>query len=259
MKFKFKTQPYQQDAVSNICKVFKGQPHLDMVRYTRDLGIRKKTDELKQTSLFDAYEENDDGFENAKILLEDADLFANIKKIQQENNYKESEELVSGLGRCSLDIEMETGTGKTYVYIKSIFELNQRYGWSKFIIVVPSIAIREGVKKSFSMMEEHFMDEYHKKARYFIYNSKRLSELDSFASSSDIQVMIINAQAFNARGADARRIDMVLDEFQSRRPIDVVAKTRPILIIDEPQKLGGEATQSSLKKFNPLFNMNFSA
>lgn len=259
MKFKFKTQPYQKDAVNNICKVFKGQPYADMVRYTRDLGIRKKTDELKQASLFDAFDENDDGFENAKILLEDADLFANIKKIQQESNYKESETLVSGLGRCSLDVEMETGTGKTYVYIKTIFELNQRYGWSKFIIVVPSIAIREGVKKSFQMMEDHFMDEYHKKARYFIYNSKRLSELDSFASSSDIQVMIINAQAFNARGADARRIDMVLDEFQSRRPIDVVAKTRPILIIDEPQKLGGEATQTSLKKFNPLFNMNFSA
>lgn len=259
MKFKFKTQPYQQDAVNNICKVFKGQPYADMVRYTRDLGIRKKTDELKQASLFDAFDENDDGFENAKILLEDAEIFDNIKKIQQESNYKESETLVSGLGRCSLDVEMETGTGKTYVYIKTIFELNQRYGWSKFIIVVPSIAIREGVKKSFQMMEDHFMDEYHKKARYFIYNSKRLSELDSFASSSDIQVMIINAQAFNARGADTRRIDMVLDEFQSRRPIDVVAKTRPILIIDEPQKLGGEATQTSLKKFNPLFNMNFSA
>ena len=259
MKFKFKTQPYQQDAVNNICKVFKGQPYADMVRYTRDLGIRKKTDELKQASLFDAFDENDDGFENAKILLEDAEIFDNIKTIQQESNYKESETLVSGLGRCSLDVEMETGTGKTYVYIKTIFEINQRYGWSKFIIVVPSIAIREGVKKSFQMMEDHFMDEYHKKARYFIYNSKRLSELDSFASSSDIQVMIINAQAFNARGADARRIDMVLDEFQSRRPIDVVAKTRPILIIDEPQKLGGEATQTSLKKFNPLFNMNFSA
>lgn len=260
MKFKFKTQPYQQDAVSNICRVFKGQPYCDMIRYTRDLGIRKKKNE-SQIDFIDAgiFEQNDDGFENAKIMLEDADLFANIKKIQQESNYKESEELVRGLGRCSLDVEMETGTGKTYVYIKSIFELNQRYGWSKFIIVVPSIAIREGVKKSFQMMEEHFMDQYGKKARYFIYNSKRLSELDSFASSSDIQVMIINAQAFNARGADARRIDMVLDEFQSRRPIDVVAKTRPILIIDEPQKLGGEATQTSLKKFNPLFNMNFSA
>lgn len=259
MKFRFVTQPYQQEAVSNICKVFKGQPHLDMVRYTRDLGIKKKNDGLTQTTLFDAYEQNDDGFENAKILLEETDILDNIRTIQQDCNYKVSDELVKGLGKCSLDVEMETGTGKTYVYINTIFELNERYGWSKFIVVVPSIAIREGVRKSFSMMEEHFMDKYHKKARYFIYNSKRLSELDSFASSSDINVMIINAQAFNARGADARRIDMVLDEFQSRRPIDVVAKTRPILIIDEPQKLGGEATQTSLKKFNPLFCMNFSA
>ncbi|MDY5676548.1 MAG: DEAD/DEAH box helicase family protein [Eubacteriales bacterium] len=259
MKFRFVTQPYQQEAVSNICKVFKGQPYLDMVRYTRDLGIKKKNDGSTQTTLFDAFEQNDDGFENAKILLEETDILDNIRTIQQDCNYKVSDELVKGLGKCSLDVEMETGTGKTYVYINTIFELNERYGWSKFIVVVPSIAIREGVKKSFQMMEEHFMDKYHKKARHFIYNSKRLSELDSFASSSDINVMIINAQAFNARGADARRIDMVLDEFQSRRPIDVVAKTRPILIIDEPQKLGGEATQTSLKKFNPLFCMNFSA
>ncbi len=256
MKFKFKTQPYQQEAVNNICKVFKGQPHLDMIKYTRDLGIKKAD---TQMNFFDAFERDDEGFENAKIVLESGDLLLNIRKIQQDCNYKESDELVRGLGACSLDIEMETGTGKTYVYINSIFELNERYGWSKFIVVVPSIAIREGVRKSFSMMEEHFMEKYHKKARCFIYNSKRLSELDSFASSSDINVMIINAQAFNARGADARRIDMVLDEFQSRRPIDVVAKTRPILIIDEPQKLGGEATQTSLKKFNPLFCMNFSA
>ena len=261
MKFRFKTQPYQQDAVNNICKVFKGQPYADMVRYTRDLGIRKKTDELKQTSLFDAYDENDDGFENAKILLDETDILQNIKHIQQDCNYKVSDELVKGLGKCSLDIEMETGTGKTYVYINTIFELNERYGWSKFIVVVPSIAIREGVKKSFQMMEDHFMDRYHKKARYFVYNSKRLSELDSFASSNDINVMIINTQAFNARGVDARRIDMVLDEFQSRKPIDVVAKTRPILILDEPQKMGDEksATQASLNKFNPLFCMNFSA
>jgi len=261
MKFRFTTQPYQQDAVSNICRVFKGQPHLDMVKYTRDLGIRKQKVSAQGNffDTLDAFNENDDGFENAKILLDETDILANIKKIQQENNYKLSDELVRGLGKCSLDIEMETGTGKTYVYIKSIFELNERYGWSKFIIVVPSIAIREGVKKSFEITEEHFMDLYHKKIRHFIYNSKRLAELESFASSSDIQVMIINAQAFNARGEDARRIDMVLDEFQSRKPIDVVAKTRPILIIDEPQKLGGEATQTSLKKFNPLFNMNFSA
>ena len=261
MKFRFVTQQYQQEAVDNICKVFKGQPYSDMMKYTRDLGIRKKIESVQSNFLDEIapFEENDEGFENVKILLDESDILDNIRSIQQDCNYKVSEELVKGLGKCSLDIEMETGTGKTYVYINSIFELNKRYGWSKFIVVVPSIAIREGVKKSFSMMEEHFMDKYHKKARYFIYNSKRLSELDSFASSSDINVMIINAQAFNARGADARRIDMVLDEFQSRRPIDVVAKTRPILIIDEPQKLGGEATQTSLKKFNPLFCMNFSA
>ena len=169
MKFKFKTQPYQQDAVTSICRVFKGQPYHDIVRYTRDLGIKKKSADA-QASFFDAFEENDDGFENAKILLEDNELFQNIRAIQQDNNYKLSESLVSGLGRCSLDVEMETGTGKTYVYIKSIFELNERYGWSKFIIVVPSIAIREGVKKSFEMMTDHFMDQYGKKARFFIYN-----------------------------------------------------------------------------------------
>ena len=259
MKFKFKTQPYQQEAVENICKVFDGQPYMDMVRYTRDLGIKKPSN-IVQTSIFDYYEEDDNGFENAKILLDEYQILENIKEIQKANNYKISNALVSGFGRCSLDIEMETGTGKTYVYIKTIFELNKIYGWSKFIIVVPSIAIREGVKKSFEMMEEHFMDEYGKKVRYFIYNSKKLNQLDNFASSSDIQVMIINAQAFNAKGQDARRIDKeLLDEFQSRRPIDVVARTRPILIIDEPQKLGGSVTQNSLKKFNALFNMNFSA
>lgn len=260
MKFKFETQPYQYDAIANICRVFKGQPYCDMLRYTRDLGIKKEKNGT-QASMFDTYEKNDDGFENAKIVLGEDDLLENIKSIQQTCNYKVSEELIKGLGKCSLDIEMETGTGKTYVYINSIFELNERYGWSKFIVVVPSIAIREGVKKSFEMMEDHFMEKYHKKARYFVYNSKRLNELDSFASSSDIQVMIINTQAFNARGVDARRIDMVLDEFQSRKPIDVVAKTRPILILDEPQKMGDEnsATQTSLKKFNPLFCMNFSA
>lgn len=128
-----------------------------MIKYTRDLGITKKK-ESAQATLFDtidAYDQNDDGFENAKILLDENDILTNIRKIQEENNYKVSEDLVRGLGKCSLDIEMETGTGKTYVYIKSIFELNERYGWSKFIVIVPSIAIREGVKKSFEMTEEH--------------------------------------------------------------------------------------------------------
>ena len=261
MKFRFKIQEYQTEAVAAVTKVFKGQPYCDMVKYTRDLGIRNQQNAQQSFDdlLTSPYDVNDDGFENANIVLSDDVLLENIKQIQQANNIKVQDELVKHLGRCSLNIEMETGTGKTYVYIKTIFELNQQYGWSKFIIVVPSIAIREGVKKSFEMMEEHFMDHYKKKARYFIYDSKNLSRIDAFASANDIQVMIINQQAFNARGADARRIDMVLDEFQSRKPIDVIKKNRPIIILDEPQKLGGDATQSRLKDFNPLFCLSYSA
>lgn len=262
MKFKFKTQQYQTDAVSSIVKVFEGQPFLNKVKYIRDLGVSKKDAQISFDDISkDAYEKDDIGYENAKILpsIDDAALLANIRTIQAENNIKLSDNLVRHLGRCSLDIEMETGTGKTFVYIKSIFELNAKYGWSKFIIVVPSVAIREGVNKSFQMTQEYFMDHYGKKARYFIYNSGKLNDLDSFSSSSSIQVMIINSQAFNATGKDARRIYEKLDDFQSRRPIDVIAKNRPIIILDEPQKLGGEKTQDSLKLFNPLFCMSFSA
>ena len=216
-------------------------------------------------SLFDSgagatiFEEDDVGFANNRIELSPSMLLDNIRNIQSIANIRESDTLSHTLGAVDLDVEMETGTGKTYVYIKSMFELNKRYGFSKFIVVVPSIAIREGVKKSFEMTQEHFMDTYGKKARFFIYNSKKLDEIEQFSSSSAINVMIINIQAFNARGADARRIYEELDEFQSRRPIDVIAKNRPILILDEPQKMGGEATQESLKKFNPLFSINFSA
>lgn len=155
---------------------------------------------------------------------------------------------------------METGVGKTYTYIKTMYELNKRYGWSKFIIVVPSVAIREGVYKSFQMTEEHFAEDYGKKIRYFIYNSSRQpTEIDRFASDSAINVMIINSQAFNARGKDARRIYMKLDEFRSRRPIDIIAKTNPILIIDEPQSVEGKATKERLKEFAPLVTLRYSA
>ena len=154
---------------------------------------------------------------------------------------------------------METGVGKTYTYIKTMYELNKHYGWSKFIVVVPSIAIREGVYKSFQVTQEHFAEEYGKKIRFFIYNSARLTEIDRFASDSSINVMIINSQAFNAKGKDARRISMELDEFRSRRPIDVIAKTNPILIIDEPQSVEGKQTKEKLKEFNPLLTLRYSA
>lgn len=286
MKFKFKKQDYQTKAVSSIIDVFKGQPYNDNVKYTRDLGIKKKGNILTNkgldedvtfqsgsflknidseiivkeiTEYYNDDIENSDGFGNSDLVLNDEQLLNNIKNIQSLNNINISDKLIKHLGRCSLDVEMETGTGKTYVYIKTIFELNKQYGFSKFMIVVPSIAIREGVKKTFEMTEEHFMESYHKKIRYFIYDSKNLNNLDNFSKDSNINVMIINAQAFNARGKDARRIYEKLDEFQSRKPIDVIAANKPILIIDEPQKLGGKATQESLKLFNPLFCINYSA
>lgn len=267
MKFQFKIQPYQTDAVNSVVNIFAGQPFAERISYVRDLGIRAETP--SQASLFEhtnfaqlsfaPIDEDFTGFCNNAVMLTDEQLLLNIRNMQTRNNIRQSDSLVKHLGRCSLDIEMETGTGKTYCYIKTILEMNKLYGWSKFIVVVPSIAIREGVKKSFEMTQEHFMEHYGKKVRFFIYNSKNLTELDNFSSSAGINVMIINIQAFNARGADNRRIYDELDDFGSRKPIDVIKANRPIIILDEPQKMGGEATQESLKNFNPLFCLNYSA
>ena len=253
MKFKFKIQQYQTDAVENTVNAFTGQPVRDNSIYLRDQG------KLQTLSL----EEN--GYRNSDVGLSSQQLLDNIRKIQSYSDIPQSDKLAAGLGVCNLDIEMETGTGKTYVYIKTIFELNRTYGWSKFIVVVPSIAIREGVEKSFSMLEDHFMEYYGKKARYFIYNSGNLQQLDNFSSDAGINVMIINTQAFAAsmkeggRSKESRIIYSKRDDFGSRRPIDVIAANRPIVIMDEPQKMGGEVTQTSLKKFNPLFTLYYSA
>ena len=267
MNFKFKIQQYQTDAVEAVVNAFSGQGMDTGTRYTRDLGS-KKFENIQATLDSDEFDDNyiyDIGYKNERISLSDDQLLANIRRIQQENNIKTSSSLVGDLGRCSLDVEMETGTGKTYVYIKTMFELNKRYGWTKFIVVVPSIAIREGVKKSFETMEDHFMEHYGKKARYFIYNSSNLNQLDSFSGNSGLNVMIINTQAFasslkeGAKNKESRIIYSKRDEFGSRRPIDVIKANRPILILDEPQKMGGEVTQKALKNFNPLFSLNYSA
>lgn len=221
-----------------------------------------------QTSLLgndeaDIYD--DTGFRNDDIRLSDDLLLKNIQMLQKDNNIKVSQKLVKDFGRCSLDIEMETGTGKTYVYIKTMFELNKRYGWTKFIVVVPSIAIREGVKKTFEITADHFMEHYGKRARFFVYNSSNLTQLDSFSSDGGINVMIINTQAFasslkeDGRSKEARIIYSKRDEFGSRRPIDVIKANRPIIILDEPQKMGGAVTQKALANFDPLFTLNYSA
>lgn len=279
MRFQFKIQPYQTDAVEAVVQVFNGQSNHSQTPYIRDLGIKptEPSPDADEQLRFEQYapQQEDDpdptGYKNAVIELPDELLLKNIRALQHQNNIKQSAALVTGLGRCSLDIEMETGTGKTYVYTKTMFELNKRYGWSKFIVVVPSVAIREGVKKSLEMTEEHFMQCYGKKARFFVYNSQNLQPLDDFSSDSGINVMIVNTQAFaaslnedkNVAGrkgdAAARIIYSTPDRFGSRRPIDVIAANRPILILDEPQKMGGEVTQKALKQFHPLFTLHYSA
>lgn len=282
LKFNFKIQQYQTDAVDAVVKVFNGQGFHDKFSYIRDKGKVKKEYGIDgevisqgnqmsfqtvgtQLEYDDIDELSDTGYKNELVELSDEQLLSNIQVLQRQNNIKLSNSLVKDMGRCSLDIEMETGTGKTYVYIKTMFELNKKYGWSKFIVVVPSIAIREGVKKSFEITADHFMEHYGKKARFFIYNSSNLNQLDNFSSGSGISVMIINTQAFAAslkeggRSKESRIIYSKRDEFASRRPIDVIKANRPIIILDEPQKMGGDVTQKALKNFNPLFTLNYSA
>ncbi|MEZ5505062.1 MAG: DEAD/DEAH box helicase family protein [Gammaproteobacteria bacterium] len=253
MKLKFKTQPYQTQAVEAVADCFAGQPFHTGIQYRIDPG-RAASGVPQQQVLDDA------GFRNHDIALSPAELLKNIQTVQRRQNLPISNELVASKPcRINLDIEMETGTGKTYCYIKTIFELNKRYGWSKFIIVVPSIAIREGVYKSLDITADHFLEAYGKKVRGFIYNSKQLHNLESFSSDASINVMVINVQAFNATGKDNRRIYEELDDFQSRRPIDVIARNQPILILDEPQKMEGGKTLDSLKNFNPLMILRYSA
>lgn len=268
MKFNFKIQQYQTDAVEAVVNVFNGQGLHKNVKYIRDTGEVDTSVNTQMTFEGSIYENgfgDDTGYKNELVELSDEQLLKNIQTLQSQNNIKLSTSLVKDLGRCSLDIEMETGTGKTYVYIKTMFELNKKYGWSKFIVVVPSIAIREGVKKSFEITADHFMEHYGKKARFFIYNSSNLNQLDNFSSSSGINVMIINTQAFasslkeDGKSKESRIIYSKRDEFGSRRPIDVIKANRPIIILDEPQKMGGDVTQKALKNFNPLFSLNYSA
>lgn len=250
MKMRFKHQKFQADAAKAVVDVFAGQPYLTP-SYMMDRG-----EGVSQYSITD--DEDFTGWGNHKIVpeLNDRIILEHLQKIQRNNQIQPSGKLE---GRYNLTVEMETGVGKTYTYIKTMYELNKHYGWSKFIVVVPSVAIREGVYKSFQVTQEHFAEEYGKKVRFFIYNSAQLTEIDRFASDNSINVMIINSQAFNSRGKDARRIHMRLDEFRSRRPIDIIAKTNPILIIDEPQSVEGKQTKEMLKLFNPLMTLRYSA
>jgi len=267
MKLQFKKQAYQTNAVNAVVDCFAGQPNTSGVQYRVDPG------RAQQGQQGMSFNDQSAGFKNADVVV---NVLENIQKVQQQQNLNVSQELIQHKSPCkfNLSVEMETGTGKTYVYIKTMLELNKQYGWSKFIIVVPSIAIREGIYKSLQITQDHFLEDYGKKVRSFIYNSKKLDEINSYSTDGGINVMIINAQAFNAAPAATatqatinnakNKIYRELDDFQSRRPIDVIKANKPILILDEPQRLEGKITAPSktikaLKEFNPLFVIRYSA
>lgn len=251
---KFKHLPYQTEAMEAVVDCFAGQPRLSALSYRIDPGREARQGETRTADVLS------DGFKNTDLTLTHEQVFSNIQSVQRKQNLPISDALVETKScAINLDTEMETGTGKTYCYIKTMFEMNKRYGWNKFIVVVPSIAIREGVYQSLKGMADHFLEEYGKSAKTFIYNSKSLHEIENYSSDAGINVMIINVQAFNARGKDARRIYEELDDFQSRRPIDVIKANRSILILDEPQKMEGKKSTEALAEFNPLFTLRYSA
>jgi type III restriction enzyme len=236
MRLRFKVQGYQTAAVDAVADCFAGQS-----RHSADTQHA-----------------------NAEIALSPAELLANIQAVQRERGLPLSAELAQSAaagapGTPNLDVEMETGTGKTYVYIKTIMELNKRYGWSKFIVVVPSVAIREGVRASFEITAGHFLQAYGGRPRSHRYDSRRLHELERFSADAGVQVLIINIQAFNAADKDSRRIYQVLDAFQARRPIDVISAARPVVIIDEPQKIGAARSLEALSLLRPLMILRYSA
>lgn len=256
IELKFKHQQFQLDACKAVCDIFMGQGKSQSRKYILDPGR-----EISNTQR--CFQQ--DAFANAPFFVEEKDIWNNIHKKQIALGLKPSGKVGNDI---NLTIEMETGTGKTYTYIKTIYELNRLYGWTKFIIVVPSIAIREGVKKSFENMYKHFQQEYNKSIFEFVYNSRNLNEIEVFATDDKIRVMIINSQAFAAslkedgRSKESRIIFSEQESFKWRKPIDVIAKTNPILILDEPQSLGKSAdsvTQKAIKKFNPLFSISYSA
>ena len=251
MKLQFKHQSFQREAARAVVDAFLGQPLQDAFVYRMDAGKGVLALETQ-------------GFRNQDLLLSDAQLTKNIRTIQMRQDLQPVERVLRDAhGALALSIEMETGTGKTYTYIKTMYELYKHYGWTKFIIVVPSVAIREGVIKSLETMADHFAEEYGERMQHFVYDSSRLTAIDQFASDPKLHVMVINTQAFNATDDKARRISMQLESFGWQRPIEVLAAAQPILIIDEPQSVLGadkqNKTREGLKQFKPLFYLLYSA
>ncbi len=241
LELKFDRLPYQWDATVAVCAVFAGQPRQEAVRRD-DWGMPV--------------------FANAPLALGEEALRANLRARQARLGLPQSAKLWRGAGEkwpVNLDVEMETGTGKTYVYTQTAFELHKRYGWGKFVVVVPTVAIREGVKASLEATAGHFFGKYGVRARVAVYDSKQPGRLSDFANSPGLNILVINIQAFNARGEANRRIRLRQDDAESNSPLELLAACHPILILDEPQKMEGKATTEALKEFEPLFVSRYSA
>ena len=241
MKLKFDPSlEYQGHAIDAVVDIFDGQP------------IAQSSFEISQTTGGLGLVQTEFAVGNA-LTLEADKLLENLRAIQERNDI----EMVRELQGMDFSIEMETGTGKTYVYLRTIFELNKKYGFKKFIIVVPSIAIREGVLKSIEMMEEHFRTLYDNVPfKPFVYDSKKLEKVNAFAKDNSLQIMIINIQSFQR---EANIFNQEHERSYGYRPSDLVKAARPILIIDEPQNMEAERSAEAIRKLEAVATLRYSA
>ena len=248
MKLKFKTQPYQQEAVNAVADLFK-QAEKTTTTFSIEDGAFGATSGL----IVQEY-----GIGNS-LNIEPSQIFANMQSVQKKNRLEQNKDYLSFANREKhFTIEMETGTGKTYVYTNTIFELNKRYGLTKFIIVVPSVAIREGVYKSLQITDERFRNLYNNTPyNYFIYDSKKLSNVRQFATSSNIEIMIINIDAFKK---SENVINQIQDKLNGESAMRYIQDTNPVVIIDEPQSVDNtDKSKEAIASLNPLFVLRYSA
>ena len=249
MKFQFDhNQEYQLDAIKAVTDVFKDQP---LAKGDFQLTVTGG----KGEGLFSSQIQTEKGFGNNLIINDDV-IFNNVKGIQKEHHI--NAEYPPDFKGKNFSIEMETGTGKTYVYLRSAFELNAKYGFKKFIIVVPSVAIREGVLKSIEIMKEDFQALYNNVPfKHFVFDSKRMNKVKSFATGNEFQIMVINIDSFNKKGNNV--IYRANDRMNGYKPVDFIQATNPIVIIDEPQNVESDKAKKALLELNPLCTLRYSA
>ncbi len=237
---------YQHAAINAVCDLFRGQ---EICR--TEFTVTLRPEELSYET-----ERGDIGIGNKLSLLDD-ELLANLHDVQLRNGVSPSESLESG----DFTVEMETGTGKTYVYLRTIFELNRRFGFNKFVVVVPSVAIKEGVYKSLQIMEDHFRTLYaNVPFEYFLYDSSKLGQVRNFATSPSIQIMVVTVGAINKQ--DVNNLYKETEKTGGEKPIELIRQTRPILIVDEPQSVDGGLVgrgKEALGLMNPLCTLRYSA